>query len=115
MRKIITHIELLPVIGGTRKCVECFGEEVEEKDNRDNLYVALAALSSLNLYKDLILKILEVSKMENSPFFDGIREEWEARGKAEEKLRERLREELKDNWKYFWSCWKPNLARYRAN
>lgn len=54
--------------------------EVKAEDERATLYVALAALSSLRFPKNLILKILEVSKLENIPVFDGIREEWEARG-----------------------------------
>lgn len=32
--------------------------------------------------------------MENSPFFDGIREEWEARGKAEGKVEGRVEGQL---------------------
>ena len=64
------------------KCAKRMDSEVEA-DERAILYVALAALSSLRFPKELILKVLEVSKMENLPFFDGIREEWEARGRLE--------------------------------
>ena len=64
------------------QCAKRMDSEVEA-DERAILYVALAALSSLRFPKELILKVLEVSKMENLPFFDGIREEWEARGRLE--------------------------------
>lgn len=37
-------------------------------------------MSSLKYPREIILKVLEVIKMENSPLFDGIREEWETRG-----------------------------------
>ena len=63
------------------KCAARIQGEVEAEDERGTLYAALAALSSLRFPKDLILKVLEVSKLENLPLFDGIREEWEARGK----------------------------------
>lgn len=43
---------------------------------RPDLYLGLALLSSLRFAKELILKIIEVSKMEASPLFDGIREKW---------------------------------------
>ena len=68
------------------KCVRRIKSEVEAEDERATLYVALAALSSLKYPKDLILKLLEVSKLENLPLFDGIREEWEARGEFKGKL-----------------------------
>jgi len=45
-------------------------------DWRPDLYLGLALLSSLRFTKELILKIIEVSKMEASPLFDGIREKW---------------------------------------
>jgi len=64
------------------KCANRLENEVEAENERNVLYVALAALSSLKFPKDLILKVLEVSKLENLPLFDGIREEWEARGEA---------------------------------
>lgn len=60
--------------------------EVEAEDDRAALYLALAALASLRYPKDLILKVLEVSKLENIPLFDGIREEWEAKGRIEGKI-----------------------------
>ncbi|WP_309294774.1 Rpn family recombination-promoting nuclease/putative transposase [Desulfotruncus alcoholivorax] len=60
-------------------CARRFDEEVESDSDRDVLYVALAALSSLRFPKDLILKVLEVIKIENLPLFDGIREEWKAK------------------------------------
>ena len=68
------------------KCVRRIKSEVEVEDERATLYAALAALSSLKYPKDLILKLLEVSKLENLPLFDGIREEWEARGEARGQL-----------------------------
>jgi len=37
-------------------------------------------MAALKFPKAVIIRVLEVSKMENSPLFDGIREEWEARG-----------------------------------
>ena len=78
------------------KCVERIGREVKAEDDRDVLYVALAALSSLRFPKDLILKILGVSKLENLPLFDGIREEWEARGRGEG-IVESILEALEEN------------------
>ena len=65
------------------KCAERIGREVGAEDERDVLFVALAALSSLRFPKDFILKIMGVSKLENLPLFDGIREEWKARGQLE--------------------------------
>jgi len=87
------------------KCAERIGCEVGAEDERDVLYMALAALSSLRFPKGLILKVLEVIKLENLPLFDGIREEWEARtrqemlidlietrfGKVPDELRDRLK------------------------
>jgi len=61
------------------KCVQRFVEEIESDSDRDVLYVALAALSSLRFSKELILKMLGVIKLENLPLFDGIREEWKAK------------------------------------
>nr|WP_051273695.1 Rpn family recombination-promoting nuclease/putative transposase [Desulfotruncus alcoholivorax] len=68
------------------KCARRFDEEVESDGDRDVLYVALAALSSLRFPKELILEVLEVIKLENLPLFDGIREEWEARGEVKGRL-----------------------------
>jgi len=68
------------------KCARRLQSEVEAAGDRALLYVALAALSSLKYPKDLILRVLEVSKLENIPLFDGIREEWEAKGKNEGKI-----------------------------
>jgi predicted transposase YdaD len=62
------------------KCAERIGREVEAEDEKDILYLALVAMSSLRFPKDLILKVLEVSRLENLPLFDGIREEWESKG-----------------------------------
>ncbi|MBE3588819.1 MAG: hypothetical protein IMW93_09790 [Thermoanaerobacteraceae bacterium] len=41
-----------------------------------DLYFGLALFSSLRYTREIILKIIEVSKMETSPLFDGIREKW---------------------------------------
>jgi len=68
------------------KCASRLNEEVESDSDRNILYAALAALSSLRFSKGLILKVLEVIKLENLPLFDGIREEWEARGVAKGRL-----------------------------
>jgi len=75
------------------KCANRIKNEVEPEDERSVLYMALAALSSLRFSKELILKVLGVSRLENLPLFDGIREEWEARGKVkgrEEGMQEML-------------------------
>ncbi len=68
------------------KCARRFDEEIESDGDRDTLYAALATLSSLRFSKELILKILGVLKLENLPLFDGIREEWEAKGAAKGRL-----------------------------
>jgi len=78
------------------KCAKRLQGEVEAEDERSILYVALAALSSLRFSKDLILKALGVSKLENLPLFDGIREEWEARGR-DEGIVEAIMEALEEN------------------
>jgi len=72
------------------KCASRLESEVAAQDERATLYVALAALSSLRFSKELILKVLEVSKLENLPLFDGIREQWEAKGEARGEARGRL-------------------------
>ncbi len=72
------------------KCAVRLESEVAAQDERATLYVALAALSSLKFSKELILKVLEVSKLENLPLFDGIREQWEARGEARGEVKGRL-------------------------
>ena len=41
-----------------------------------DLYLGLAVFSSLRFTREIILKVIEVSKMETSPLFDGIREKW---------------------------------------
>jgi predicted transposase YdaD len=43
-------------------------------------------MAALKFPKNLIQKVLEVGRMENSPLFEGIREEWEAKGKAKGKV-----------------------------
>lgn len=65
------------------KCASRIDNEVKSEEERNILYIALAALSSLKFSKELILRVLEVSKLENLPLFDGIREEWEARARLD--------------------------------
>jgi predicted transposase YdaD len=65
------------------KCASRIDNEVKAEEERNILYIALAALSSLKFSKELILRVLEVSKLENLPLFDGIREEWEARARLD--------------------------------
>jgi len=82
------------------KCARRFDEEIESDNDRDILYVALAALSSLRFSKELILKVLEVIKLENLPLFDGIREEWKAKYLGEgigEGIIESIIETLEEN------------------
>ncbi len=67
-------------------CARRFDEEVKSDNDRDVLYVALAALSSLKIPRELILKVLGVIKLENLPLFDGIREEWQAKGEVKGRL-----------------------------
>jgi predicted transposase YdaD len=62
------------------KCVQRLESEVPGEEERSTMYLALGVMASLKFPKYLILKVLEVGRMENSPLFDGIREEWEARG-----------------------------------
>ncbi|KFI34422.1 hypothetical protein HY00_02225 [Peptococcaceae bacterium SCADC1_2_3] len=45
-------------------------------DWQPDLYLGLAVFSSLRFTREIISKIIEVSKMETSPLFDGIREKW---------------------------------------
>ncbi|TEB05673.1 putative transposase, YhgA-like [Pelotomaculum schinkii] len=62
------------------KCAQRLESEVPDEEERSTMYLALGVMASLKFPKNLILRVLEVSRMENSPLFDGIREEWEARG-----------------------------------
>ncbi|BAF58361.1 hypothetical protein PTH_0180 [Pelotomaculum thermopropionicum SI] len=78
------------------KCASRFESEVQGEEERATLYLALGVLAALKIQKGLVQKILEVSKMENSPFFDGIREEWEARGRGEG-IVESILEALEEN------------------
>jgi len=82
------------------KCASRFDSEVQGEEERATLYLALGVLAALKIQKGVVRKILEVSKMENSPFFDGIREEWEARGEIkgrEEGIREAILEAVEEN------------------
>ncbi len=63
-------------------CSRRVEREVLSEQDRASLFLGLAVISSLKLSKEIILKVIEVSKMENSPLFDRIREEWEDRGKV---------------------------------
>ena len=62
------------------KCARRLESEVPGEEERSTLYLCLGVMSSLKYPREIILKVLEVIKMENSPLFDGIREEWETRG-----------------------------------
>jgi len=67
---------------------------------QSDLYLGLALLSSLRFTKELILKIIEVSKMEASPLFDGIREKWIDQGLHQGAREERIKailEALEEN------------------
>ncbi|MDD4239499.1 MAG: Rpn family recombination-promoting nuclease/putative transposase [Desulfotomaculaceae bacterium] len=77
------------------KCAQRLETEVPDEEERSTIYLALGVMASLKFPKHLILKVLEVSKMENSPLFDGIREEWEARGEQRGEQRGELRGILK--------------------
>jgi len=69
-----------------QKCADRLENEVPEENDRATLYLALGVMAALKHPRELITKMLEVSKMQNSPLFDGIREEWEAKGKAEGRM-----------------------------
>jgi hypothetical protein len=71
-------------------CSRRFEREVASEQDRANLFLGLAVMSSLKLSKEIILKVIEVSKMENSPLFDGIREHWEAKGEAKGKAKGKI-------------------------
>jgi predicted transposase/invertase (TIGR01784 family) len=57
------------------KCVQRV-DEVQDEGLRADLYLGLAVLSTIKFTREIILKYIEVNKMENSPLFDGIREKW---------------------------------------
>ncbi len=59
----------------------------DSEQARASLFLGLAVISSLKLSKEIILKVIEVSKMENSPLFDGIREEWMSKGEDKGKVK----------------------------
>ncbi|HHW43521.1 MAG TPA: Rpn family recombination-promoting nuclease/putative transposase, partial [Desulfotomaculum sp.] len=61
-----------------------------------DLYLGLALFSSLRFTREIILKIIEVSKMEASPLFDGIREKWIDQGLREDRI-EAILEALEEN------------------
>jgi predicted transposase YdaD len=68
------------------KCAQRLESEVPDEEEKSTMYLALGVMASLKFPKNLILKVLEASKMENSPLFDGIREEWEARGEMKGRM-----------------------------
>ncbi len=76
-----------------KKCADRLDKEVKAEEERNILYIALAALSSLKFPKELILSVLEVSKLENLPLFDGIREKWIDQG-IQQGVREGLQQGL---------------------
>jgi hypothetical protein len=63
-------------------CFKRVEKEVGSEQDRASLFLGLAVISSLKLSKEIILKVIEVSRMENSPLFDGIREEWMSKGEV---------------------------------
>ena len=67
------------------KCAKRLENEISEVDEQSTLYLALGVMAALKFPKNLIQKVLEVGRMENSPLFEGIREEWEAKGEAKGK------------------------------
>ncbi len=69
-----------PIEAVLEKCAERVENEEPREEERSTLYLSLGVMAALKFPKQLITRVLEVSKMENSPLFDGIREEWEARG-----------------------------------
>ena len=62
------------------KCVKKVENEVDDENLRSDLFIGLAVMSSLKMAKAIILKVIEVTKMETSPLFDGIREKWIDKG-----------------------------------
>jgi hypothetical protein len=58
------------------KCVSRLKEEIPGDEDRSILYLALGAFASLKFSKDLILKLMEVNKLDTFPLFDGVREKW---------------------------------------
>ena len=55
-----------------------------------DLYLGLAVFSSLRFTREIILKVIEVTKMEASPLFDGIREKWVDQGEKIGARKERI-------------------------
>ena len=90
--------------------LEKCAERVEEAPTawQPDLYLGLALLASLRFSKEIILRIIEVSKMEASPLFDDIREKWIdqglqqglQRGSREERIKAIL-EALEENVGYY--------------
>ena len=65
-----------------------------------DLYLGLAVFSSLRFAREVILKVIEVSKMEASPLFDGIREKWIDHGwhkGIQQGIRETILDALQEN------------------
>ncbi len=61
-----------------------------------DLYLGLAVFSSLRFAREVILKVIEVSKMEASPLFDGIREKWIGHG-IQQGIRDTILDALQEN------------------
>ncbi|MEW6698056.1 MAG: hypothetical protein ACOY35_02215 [Bacillota bacterium] len=62
------------------QCGRHIEEEILDPVEKANIYVALGTLAQLKLDRQVIMKIIEVSKVENSPFYDTLREKWMAQG-----------------------------------
>lgn len=58
------------------KCVSRLKDEIPGDEDRSILYLALGAFASLKFSRDLILKLMEVNKLDTFPLFDGVREKW---------------------------------------
>jgi len=71
-------------------CTRRVEREVLSEQDRASLFLGLAVISSLKLSRKIILKVIEVSRMENSPLFDGIREEWMSKGEIKGKEEGRI-------------------------
>jgi len=87
--------------------LEKCAERVEEApvEFQPDLYLGLALLAFLRFSREMILKIIEVSKMEASPLFDGIREKWIDQGLREDRI-DAILEALEENI----GCYPEDLA-----
>jgi len=71
--------------------MECIKRiEMVPVEMQSDLYLGLALFSSIRLSRELILRYIEVNKMENSALFDGIRDKWIDQGIQQGKREERI-------------------------